>query len=87
MRRIITILALGLVIYLLRRLARHREARARPAPLRPEAGGQPLVRDRICNTYLPEAGAIRLHHLDQWHFFCSATCRDRFLERQPAPPA
>lgn len=51
-----------------------------------EATGAPgkasghMVRDRICQTFLPEADALRVEKDGKAHFFCSTTCRDRFLQ-------
>ena len=52
-----------------------------------EAGQGPMVRDRVCNTFLPRARALRLESGTEEHFFCSETCRDRFLADRDAPPA
>ena len=48
------------------------------------ASNRDLVRDRICNTFLPRERAI--HALVNGHeeHFCSTACRDRALELQPA---
>jgi hypothetical protein len=45
---------------------------------------QDLVRDRICNTFVPRERAI--HALVDGHeeHFCSTACRDRALRLQPA---
>jgi hypothetical protein len=45
---------------------------------------QDLVRDRVCNTFLPRERAI--HALVNGHeeHFCSTACRDRARELQPA---
>ena len=45
---------------------------------------QDLVRDRICNTFLPRERAI--HALVNGHeeHFCSTACRDQALRLQPA---
>ena len=38
-----------------------------------------MVRDRICQTFLPRAKALCLWIGDQEHFFCSEACRESFL--------
>jgi hypothetical protein len=38
-----------------------------------------MVRDRVCNTFIPEEKALRLQDGTGEHFFCSEACRDRFL--------
>lgn len=41
-------------------------------------GGR-MVRDRVCETFIPEESALRLEAGGEIHHFCSTTCRDRFL--------
>lgn len=57
---------------------------ARPAAARPKPAPSPrfegaMVRDRICETFLPRSRALSIRVADEEHFFCSAECRDRFL--------
>lgn len=79
MRRIIVILALGLLIYLIRRLQGRRSERRPQAGPSPAGGSERLVRDRVCNTFLPPAAALSLERDGVRHFFCSPACRDKFL--------
>jgi hypothetical protein len=44
--------------------------------LRSEPPAQ-LVRDRVCNTFLPRERALTLVIAGREEHFCSATCRDR----------
>jgi len=39
-----------------------------------------MVRDRVCNTFLPRSRALSLHAGGEEHFFCSDACRAKFLE-------
>jgi uncharacterized protein len=48
------------------------------APPRDEGA---MVRDRVCNTFLPRSRAVPLKTGDQEHFFCSERCRDAYLDR------
>ena len=65
----------------------------RPSP-RPSAaaGSAPIpsrgkmVRDRICNTFLPAGRALVARQDGEDHFFCSAACRDRFLAGETERP-
>jgi len=43
-----------------------------------------MVRDRICNTFLPRSGALEARVGDETHFFCSEACRGRFLQESGA---
>ena len=54
-------------------------------PSAPHAGGSvrsapPMVRDRVCNTFLPEASALVTVVDGDRHYFCSERCRRQFLE-------
>jgi hypothetical protein len=53
---------------------------AAPAP----AGGRDMVRDRICNTFLPRERALMALVRGEEMHFCSPACRDRALALQPA---
>jgi hypothetical protein len=46
--------------------------------LRPEPAPAPtLVRDRVCNTFVPRDRALRATVDGREEHFCSAACRDR----------
>jgi hypothetical protein len=50
----------------------------------PARSGREMVRDRVCNTFLPRDRALTaLIHGEEAHF-CSAACRDRALALQHA---
>jgi len=58
--------------------------RSRPAPRktagRPPAAPDaldPMVRDRVCNTFLPRSRALVVPTGGEDLFFCSETCRDK----------
>jgi hypothetical protein len=40
-----------------------------------------LVRDRVCNTFIPRSSALMAAVDGETVFFCSATCRDRALSQ------
>ena len=42
----------------------------------------PMVRDRVCNTYLPKSRALAANVDSQEHFFCSEKCRREFLSHR-----
>jgi hypothetical protein len=70
-----------LVLLALRLLGRAVAAvwRPRPAPgADPRPSGE-LVRDRVCNTFLPRERAIRALVGGREEHFCSAACRERAL--------
>jgi YHS domain-containing protein len=41
-----------------------------------------MVKDEVCNTYLPQEDAIREHIDGTDFFFCSKECRDKFMEQK-----
>ncbi len=59
------------------------------SPRRPIRSGRPparlsgiMVKDEICNTYLPKDEAVLERADGDDHYFCSQECRQKFLERQ-----
>ena len=42
-------------------------------------GGQEMVRDQVCNTFLPRERALRAMIGGREAHFCSSACRDRAL--------
>jgi YHS domain-containing protein len=56
-------------------------------PVRQETGGQTpsaeeMVRDPVCQLYLPRAEAIRHKVHGREYFFCSPGCFDKFIARR-----
>jgi hypothetical protein len=82
-RRLLWLLAVIGVFWLVRRLMGQRSAprTSRTASLRFEGA---MVRDRICETFLPRSRALTVRENDREHFFCSENCRSTFLARQNA---
>jgi YHS domain-containing protein len=48
------------------------------------ASDGPMVRDRVCNTFLPRSRALELQVGGDTHYFCSESCRHRFSEEKEA---
>ena len=87
MRRFLLLFLAALAIFwwlgkLLRGARKVQPGSARAATGGEVATGQ-MVRDRVCNTFLPREKALRLESGAEEHFFCSETCRDRFLASRP----
>jgi hypothetical protein len=80
---VVALFRLLVLLFLLRLLFRfvgaivrgYREADARAAPPRERE----LVRDRVCNTFLPRDRALTAVVRGQEEHFCSTACRDRAL--------
>ena len=82
--RLLTLAALTAVgVWLGRRIGGARRRQARRPPASPPTR-DPMVRDRVCNTFLPRARALEARVGDETHFFCSEACRNRFLESSRA---
>ncbi len=66
--------------WLIRRVFGRRPADQAPQPAAgPARKTGSLVRDRVCNTYLPKARALTESRGGEEHFFCSERCRGIFL--------
>mgnify|MGYP001815762241 FL=1 len=39
-----------------------------------------MVKDPVCEMYVPRQEALSLHHSGDIHYFCSETCRKAFKE-------
>ena len=59
-----------------------RETTTGPAPAAAGGAGE-MVRDRVCNTFVPRDRALRALIGGQEMHFCSAACRDRALVPSP----
>ncbi len=46
-----------------------------------------MVRDRVCNTFLPRSSALVERVGRETHYFCSESCRIRFLGGRTAATA
>ena len=86
-RFLLALIIFSFAVWILRRMAGFFEGAVRTGGSRPEEGkarrtGEgitELVRDRICNTYLPKDRALTLRESDQIQYFCSEGCRRRHL--------
>jgi YHS domain-containing protein len=84
-RRLLVLVLLALVAAwwwkrLVAATGRQRRRDAVP-PREPARELGPMVRDRICNTFLPRSRALSLRAGGEDHFFCSEACRSKFLEQ------
>ncbi len=61
---------------LFRGLAPAAPAQPRSAPVAKDIGT--MVRDRVCNKFLPRGQALRLEEGGEEHFFCSQRCLEAF---------
>jgi len=80
---LIRLLALGMLILVGMAIARSLGGvLRRKGAAQPPAGGSEgaMVRDRVCNTFLPRSSAVQLRVGQETFYFCSESCRRRFLD-------
>jgi YHS domain-containing protein len=83
--RVLALAIVGLLVYLILRasvnafLAGFRGS-SRPVPAR-RAGTDELVKDPVCETYIPRRKAITRGSGPDTRYFCSAACADRYAAR------
>jgi uncharacterized protein len=53
--------------------------KSHPSPKSKQTSGL-MVKDMVCNTYLPKEDAIKEIREGKEYFFCSQECRRKFLE-------
>ena len=51
-----------------------------PSPPKSKQISGLMVKDSVCNTYLPQEDAIKEIKEGKEYFFCSKECRQKFLE-------
>ncbi|MDD8019825.1 MAG: YHS domain-containing protein [Acidobacteriota bacterium] len=78
------IIILGLLFYLVYRVVkffqRLGEAGSEKYHQPPAADGKMMVKDEMCNTYVPEDEALREVREGKTYYFCSETCRQKFIQ-------
>jgi YHS domain-containing protein len=81
-RRLLLLAAIVLIVWGFRRLfaSRRPSTPGASARLRVPRSGSEMVRDRVCNTFLPRDRALSVQHHGVTHYFCSEACRSRYLE-------
>lgn len=85
-RLLLLLLAIVGAVIWVRRLFRVVRAQ-RPSPAsagrqRSPRAGDAMVRDRICNTFIPRARALSEMHGSEQVYFCSEECRRTFLAQR-----
>ena len=77
MRRILFFLAALLAAYWWLRRGRRTRRDATAQPRAASDAADPMVRDRVCNTFLPRSRALVVHSGGEDLFFCSPACREK----------
>lgn len=90
MQRLFIVLVIGVLLWWLRRVAKRMQP---PQGPKIDQSGQPvrdlgpMVRDRVCNTFVPKSRALTAHLDSDEHYFCSEDCRQKFLAEHTVPSA
>ena len=82
LRFVFILFAVRIVVRGLARVLAPRSASG-PAPGPAARPSEELVRDRICNTFVPRSRAVLAEVAGQDELFCSTACRDKALLRVP----
>jgi len=84
-RLLFLVLAVAALMWWLRKLLARSRVPARSQAQTPGAiqDQGAMVRDRVCNTFLPVSRALRQKVGSEEHYFCSEVCRQRFLAGRP----
>jgi YHS domain-containing protein len=74
-------------VAILQKIVRRMANGASDAQSQPSVPGAPanqkLVRDPVCGMHIAEGLAVPLKHGGETLHFCSAECRDKFLDEMP----
>ncbi|MCI4444760.1 MAG: YHS domain-containing protein [Candidatus Aminicenantes bacterium] len=80
----IRLILLAIIFYLIYQVVKFfqaiGEAASKPANPGPKSEKRKImVKDEVCNTYIPEDEAIKEHHDGKTFYFCSEECHKKFL--------
>lgn len=77
--RIILYALIAYIVYKFIRIYQKLSQKSSPPRQSKKSSGL-MVKDEICNTYLPKEDAIKEIMEGKEYFFCSKECRQKFLE-------
>jgi YHS domain-containing protein len=77
--RIILFAFIAYIIYKFLRLYQSLSRKSKNNPAPKQISGL-MVKDEICNTYLPKEDAIKEIREGKEYYFCSQECRQKFLD-------
>jgi uncharacterized protein len=82
MSGLIRILFYALIAYLIYIAVKFYQSLKKPKKTSQKPGSKPgiMVKDEVCNTYLPREDAIKEVYRGKECYFCSNECRKKFLE-------
>jgi len=79
--KIIIYAFLAYVVYLLIRFFTALNKASHPPRTSKQASGL-MVKDEVCNTYLPKEDAVKEVYKGKEYYFCSSECRQKYLEQK-----
>jgi YHS domain-containing protein len=79
--RLIIWLIVGFLIYTVFQAIKQRLLKPPSPPPEKTARGEEMARDPECGTYVPRSDALKAQAKGATYYFCSAACRDKYLER------
>lgn len=79
--KIILYAFLAYIIYWLYRFFKVLNKASKPPKVAKKASGI-MVKDEMCNTYLPKEDALKANYAGKEYYFCSRECRQKFLEQK-----
>lgn len=79
--RLIIWLIVGFLIYTVFQVIKQHLLKPPSPPPEKTVRGEEMVQDPECGTYVPRSDAVKAQDKGTTHYFCSAACRDKFLER------
>jgi len=77
--RVVLYALIAYIIYKAIRIYQKLTQKSHPSPKVKQTSGI-MVKDPVCNTYLPKEDAIKEINEGKEYFFCSQECRQKFLE-------
>jgi YHS domain-containing protein len=84
-RRLLWLVVLAAILYVVRSLRGSSRRRRRASPRHESAGSSGrMVRDRVCNTFVPDGRALVVAEEGTTHYFCSEECRAVYLQSRAA---
>ena len=89
-QRLFLVIVVGALMWWLRGLVRRMQQPQGPKidpSAEPVRDLGPMVRDRVCNTFIPRSRALTTRLDSDEHYFCSEDCRRKFLAEQTVPSA
>ncbi len=77
MRQIIILILLSLIVYMIKKLFRQPPSEKKTTSK--EEADENMVKDPVCNIYIPESAAVKKVIGGKTFYFCSNKCAEEFI--------